>query len=406
MSVKVEIGFSATAPSGLFTLDDPVKGVLDSVYVLDGVTWTEVTQFATHISLNRGKSRELDRFEAASLTVDFNNKGREFDPTYVLSPYYGQIVPRKPVRYSVDGYIEFVGVIDDWNLSYKIDGDSSASLTAYDGFTSFTGQVLTPQTYSSQLSGDRIKTILTDPNVNWGLTRTRIDDGTHLLQGDTVVSGQDVLAYINNIENSEFGLFFIDRQGNAVWKQAYAFLDTSSAPIFSDNGTGIGYDDVSVIYGSELLYNQAILTRAGGSAVFTGNEYVSQGTYGIRTLTIDGLLNNSDSDVENLAAFYVNNYKDPEYRFEWLQFPLHSMSPANRGVMLATDIGDFVQIIFTPNRIGDSISLYAQVIGVEHTADFNGEHLVTLKFQKFNNAWFTLDDPVFGKLDFNNRLGF
>jgi hypothetical protein len=401
MAVVVEIGFNANTAGQLFTLDDLTKGVLDSAYVLDGVTWTDVTAYATSISTNRGKSRELDRFNAGSLNVVFNNKGRLFDPTYTSSPYYGQIVPRKPVRYSVDGLVQFVGVIDDWNLSYTIDGDSNASLTAYDGFTSFSNQTLSPQTYTSQLSGDRIKAILSDPNVGWGLTNINIDAGKQMLQADTVASGVDALGYINTVEDTEFGMFFIDRQGNATWKQVDQ-ISSSTPPVFSDTGVGIGYSDVQIVYGSELLYNQIVLSRVSGGTA-TANALVSQASYGIRNMTLSGLLNTSDNSLAILSAYYANSFKDPEYRFESLEFPLHKMSPTDRAVLLAMDIGDTATVIFTPNNIAPSISKSAQVIGVDHNTTFHGEHVVKLKFQTNNRlvnyGVFILDDPISGVLD-------
>lgn len=402
---KVEIGFDATSANATFTLDDAVKGLLDSSYVLGDIVWSDVTQYATNINVSRGKSRELDRFQAGSLTVSFNNKGRVFDPTYASSPYYGQIVPRKSVRYSADGVMQFVGVIDDWDLSYSVDGNSVASLTAYDGFTRFTNQVLTAQTYPSELSGSRINRILSDANVAWSADSRAIDAGSTTLQGDTVASGVDALSYINTVESTEFGLFFVDRLGRASFKQRNRVSTSATPPVFADNGSGIGFNDVQVVYGSELLFNQGIFTRANSTTVATANDYVSQNTYGIRNTTVDGLLLNNDTDLANYASFYINFYSQPEYRFEFLSFPLHDMSDTNKQVLLNLDIGDVCQIVFTPNNVPPAISVYAQIIGVTHSSSILGEHIMGLRFQNYTQGGFTLDDAVFGLLDLN-KLGY
>jgi hypothetical protein len=155
---------------------------------------------------------------------------------------------------------------------------------------------------------------------------------------------------------------------------------------------------IQVVYGSELLYNQASLTRLNG-ATAVGNEYTSQAAYGVRALTQTGLLHSTDSALANLAAMTVNQYKSPEFRFEQVDFALHDMSVANRATLLALDIGSVVQIQFTPNNLPPAISKYAQVIGVGHSADFGNRHIMSLKFQTLDVATFILDDAVFGLLD-------
>jgi hypothetical protein len=53
---KVFIAFDLTAAGGsYFTLDDTVKGKLNSVYFLGGEILTDVTQYVASVSTNRGK---------------------------------------------------------------------------------------------------------------------------------------------------------------------------------------------------------------------------------------------------------------------------------------------------------------------------------------------------------------
>jgi hypothetical protein len=395
----VELGFDENGPGNWFILDNPTRGLLDgSTYVLSGATYYDVTQYVTSISMTRGKNRELDRFNAGNFSATFRNRNRYFDPTYINSPFYGQIVPRRAMRYSVDGVVQFSGVVDDWDLSYTIDGDNQAVVQAYDAFTKLANQTLTGGTATVELSGTRIGKILDDPKVNWGFAGRNIDAGNETLQADVIASTQDVLSYINIIENTEPGLFFIDRAGNATWKQRNSSYTTSNVPVIADDGSGIPYVGIQVVYGSELLYNQASLTRLNGATAI-GNEYTSQAAYGVRNITQTGLLHSTDSALANLAALTVNQYKNPEFRFEQIDFALHDLSVANRATLLNLEIGSVVRIQFTPNQLPPAISKYAQVIGVSHSADFGNRHVMSLKFQTLDVATFILNDAVFGLLD-------
>jgi hypothetical protein len=114
---KVYIGFTLPAGGGVsFTLNDTTKGKLDSIYVLGGDVLTDVTNYVASVSVNRGKSRELDRYTAGNVSVTLHNDSRTFDPFNTASPYYGNIVPRKPIVIETNGDRVFTGFIDDWNL--------------------------------------------------------------------------------------------------------------------------------------------------------------------------------------------------------------------------------------------------------------------------------------------------
>ena len=82
-----------------FTLDDSIKGVLDSPdYVLDGSTeFASVIDGATGISVFRGRRDIGDQFTAGTMSFDLNDTftGGIFNPFDTQSPYYDtdQAVP-------------------------------------------------------------------------------------------------------------------------------------------------------------------------------------------------------------------------------------------------------------------------------------------------------------------------
>lgn len=399
----VEIGFDLTGNSGApyFTLDDPVKGVLDNaLYGLGGVVFYDVTQYIKSFSVNRGKNRQLDRFNTGTLKVSLTNLNRYFDPLYTASPFYGQIVPRREVRVKSNGNYVYFGVIDDWDLSYDISGNSVASFSAYDGFGLLAGQTLTAGTATVQLSGARINAVLNDPGVAWSTTARQISAGGQTLQADVITVGTDAVSYINTIEASEPGIFFFAKNGDAVWKDRTSVVASSSAVVLADDGTGIPYHDVQVNYGSELLYNQAEISRnAGGTAI--ADDLSSQATYGIRTYNQTGLLMNTDADLGQLAVYIVSQYAQPEYRFSDVVISLPKLSTADQNTILGLDIGSVCRIKFTPNKVGSAIDKYAEVIGVSHSVTPDN-HIVTFNFQTLDYAYLVLNDSVTGLLDLNS----
>lgn len=401
---KVEIGFDESGPGNWFTLDDPIAGVLDNTsYVLSGASYYDVTQYVTSVSINRGKNRELDRFNAGSLNVAFNNQNRYFDPTNASSPFYGQIVPRREVRVTAGTVVQFYGLVDDWNLDYNISGLSTASMTAFDGISLLAGQTLTAGTATSQLSGARINAVLSDPGVNWPTGTRAIDAGGQTLQADVIPASTNVMTYINTIEQTEPGIFFIDKSGNATFKDRSASYASSSAVLLSDDGTGIPYNEVQVNYGSELLFNQAEMSRAsGGTAV--ADDLLSQSVYGVRTLTQTGLLMSTDAALGQLAIYTVAQYAQPEYRFSSVQIVMPKLTGTQQNTILGLEIGSVCRIKFKPNNTGTTIDKYASVIGISQNITA-ANHVVNLSFQTIDYAYLVLDDTAVGLLDYNT-LGF
>ena len=77
---------------------------------------------------------------------------------------------------------------------------------------------------------------------------------------------------------------------------------------------------------------------------------------------------------------------------------LRGLSDTQVADVLGIEIGDQVDVTFTPNRIPPAVSIRNRVIGVSHDIGID-QHLVTFNFEKLQFTFFVLDDPVFGKLD-------
>jgi hypothetical protein len=394
----VEIGFDLVgANANLLTLDNPVKGKLnDPAYPLGGQIFYDVTDKVKSIATRRGKNRQLDEFDGGLANVVFDNNDRTFDPEYVNSPYYGQIIPKRAIRIFSGGNPVFQGVIDDWNLSYDPGGFSEASAAASDAFTLFNTQTLPAGTATAQKSGQRVNAILDLPDVDWSTQEREIETGLTTLGADVFSQDTNVLEYLRTVARSEPGNLFIGRDGKVV------FTDRNAAPTagevtLSDDGTGIPYQGMKVVYGSELLYNEIVIgSLAAGTVV--AQDLASIADYGVLNLTQTGLLMSDPTYVQNLAIYYASKYSQPEYRFESVDIVIDELSDAQQQAILGLEIADFVTIKFTPNGIAPAIEKIAEIIRIDD--DITPEsHVVSLGFATLDYFLLVLDDPEFGKLD-------
>lgn len=401
MAVKVELGFSGEGV-GLpyFTLDDPVLGVLDNpdAFLGIGEIFVDVSSYFKALSINRGKSRELDRYQAGQASIVFDNTSRVFDPTFTASPFFGQIVPKRQVRITVDNIVQYLGVVEDWNISYEPTINSNASLQAFDSFSYFANAELGTASYPIEDTSVRLNNLL--DTIGWSTAQRMIDSTSAELQAQTIQSASYALPVLQNIAISEPGDLFIAKNGDlALVGRNKGF--SSGGVVFSDAGTAIPYKTISAIYGSELLYNVANVSSSAGTAFSTATSSVA--SFGQRTLTQETLLS-TENQLQELADFLVIRYSNPEFRFEGITIDLKAISTPQRADVLDLELGDIVLLEFTPSNIPPKIERYGKIIGISLVVSPDSEEL-RLQLQSTQGALLTLDDPVFGKLDNNNVLG-
>jgi len=401
----VQLGLDLSALGGpFFTLDDPIQGQLDDAdWPLSGIFFYDVTDRVRTLGVNRGKSRQLDKFTAGAARIELNNNDRAFDPENSASPFFGQIIPKRTIKIETANQPVFYGQVEDWNLSYDISGLSTTTADCVDDFARVAQSSLTAHTAIVESTGDRINAVLDRPEVNWPLSLRDIDNGQATLQADVVELGENVLEYLQLVTQSEPGSLFMSKDGKFVFKDRSFAPVSTDLVLFSDDGAGIGFQEINIMYGSELLYNKIIIEREnGGTAI--ADDLPSQELYGQQTLSLDGLLNNDDSQIQDIADYLLGQYKEPEYRFESIGFVLENLQVDEQLKILDLEIGDVVQVKFTPNGVGSQIDKYAAIIRIDHEVRPK-QHRVVFGFQTLDTAGFILDDVVFGILD-TGQLGF
>lgn len=395
---KVEIGFDFSEQAGaeFAKLDDAFYGILDAPQtILGGAIYQDVTPKVVQYSISRGKSRQLDRYGAGQLNVTLNNNDRIFDPLYTSSPYAGQIIPKRSVRVTSNDVVQVETVIDDWDLNYEPSGNSYAIIKSSDAFAQLANQSLTAGTATAQQTGERVTAILQNAGVQWPLDRIDAETGQQALQADVISDGTNALAYLQTVTESEPGELFISKSGDVTFLDRNA--EAAGTPlIFADDGSGIPYQQLAVVYGAELLYNQIVVTRLNGGTA-TASDVTSQERYGIQNLTRSDLPLDNDTSAQNLADYLIAQYKDPEYRFESIEIEIIELDEATQTQILELELGDFVQIKFTPNNVPPQIDRYAEVIRIAQRVT-ETSHRITLGLGSTEGEFWRLSDLVFGRI--------
>jgi hypothetical protein len=395
---KVEIGFDFSEQAGaeFAKLDDAFYGILDAPQtILGGAIYQDVTPKVVQYSISRGKSRQLDRFQAGKVDVTLDNNDRIFDPLYLTSPYAGQIIPKRSVRVTSNDVIQAETVIDDWDLSYEPSGNSYAIIKSSDAFAQFANQSLSGGTATAQQTGERVTAILQNSGVQWPLDRIDAETGQQALQADVIEDGTNALSYLQIVTESEPGLLFVSKSGDVRFLDRNA--ESAGTPIiFADDGTGIPYQNLSVVYGAELLYNEVVVTRDNGGTA-TASDITSQNQYGIQNLTRSNLPLDNDTSAQNLADYLITQYSEPEYRFEAIEIEIIDLDDATQTSILDLELGDFVRVKFTPNNVPPQIDRYAEVIRIAQRVT-ETSHKVTLGLGSTDGEFWRLSDLVFGRL--------
>lgn len=376
-----------------FTLDDAIKGVLDNTTYTLALAFTDITEYVFSVGVKRGRNRDLSRFSAGSMTVQLRNNDRTFDPLNTASPFYGQILPRRRMRVWVDQIITYVGFIEFWDFSYDVSGESLVSVSVNDAFTVLAQQELIEAAVSEQLTGARVNTILNNSGVAWSTADRDVDTGYSTLAAGTATG--NALQYLQTVETSENGLLFIGKAGDVVFRGRNVTPNTVGILEFADDGTGIPYVEANVNYGTDLMVNRAVVEYPGGTAIATNDPSIA--SYGIIEETLDTLLSSS-TQAQDFADYFVGKYGQPEYRFDTLRVSLDGLTDSQKADLLLREIGDLVQVTFTPNQIGSPIVRLGQITKLEHSIGVD-RHDVIVGLTSVDFVGLILDDDVFGILD-------
>ena len=419
----VDVGFLVNG----FTLDNPVKGVLDNTtYVLDGNTqFASVAEGTLNVSMKRGRADENDAITNGTMSFTLNDTLADgvFNPfdDDPSNPYYDQaagvpgLAPGRIVqliRYDNSNNPEllFVGFIVNYDYKFTLGGLDTVTVFCVDNMYRLAQTFIPGQNPSKEYTGDRIEWVLDLPEVDYpGGSARDIAPGTVELGGSTqyaIPDGQNVKAYFDQItQTAERGRIFIDREGVLVSQDRIGFVIGPAVADFRDDGTGISFRDLSIAFRAEDIINRVeVVDKKGDDEI--AEDLISQATYFIKTLFIGDSLIDNATQAADLADYLL--YPNPLPRFDSLETWFGSLTASQRDSVAILELGDFVTIEKdiliggTANPFGQDLSIE----GVEHRVDFDRGHSVRIYTSPATPVFdLLLDDPVYGRLDENNVLG-
>ena len=388
----VDVGFLVDG----FVLDDSVKGVLDNTtYVLDGSTsFASVIDGTTSIRVKRGRQDTTDSNAVGTMTftLDDTRAGGVFNPfdNDPSNPYYDQaqgvpgLAPGRAVKLIRDDDLGnpetlFVGIIANYDLNFSLGGQTSVTVLCADNAYKLAQTSIAAHTPVVEMAGDRINDILDRPEVDYPTGAARsIASGTVDLGDYPIAEGTNVKAYFDSImQTAEQGRFFMARDGVLTTQNRIGVTISNPSVVFSDDGTGVGYRDLSIAFDADDIVNRVTVTPVGGTTE-TDEDTASQAKYFVRSLDISNSLLDLQADALTLAGYLLNG--EPEARFTAVETPFAALSASDRDDVAILDIGDTIEITRTI-PLGNTTTTITQelsVEGIEHAIDISSGHVVRL----------------------------
>lgn len=406
-----------------FTLDDAVKGGLDNPdYVLDGTTqFASVLESTQSIAVKRGRRDIGDTFSAGTMSFEILDVSGIFNPFDENSPFYdaNQNVPGlapmrevKLIRYDIADNPEllFRGFVINYDYNFQLGGLDSVTVFCADQFYLLSQTYMDDFNPSAELSGARINTVLSLPEVDFPTGASRdIATGTVELGHDAaydVPAGTNVLTYVSQInDTAEFGRVFMSRDGVFTFQNRIG--NTLSGPVadFHDDGTGIPYFGLGISFEADAVINRSVVTGLDGTTS-TAENATSIATYFIQTSSITNSLLHEQTSIDTAASYLLN--PDPEPRFTSVETAFMALTTAQRDTVAIIDIGDTVSIEKTfPSGVGTTqLAQELSVEGIEHYLDISSGHRVLISTAPTTVVYeLILNDAQYGTLDTLNALG-
>jgi hypothetical protein len=334
----------------------------------------DVSNQVSKIDTRKERNLFQDKYLSGTATVRIIDENGDWNPQNTSSPYYPNLVPLRSIQisanYSSTNYPIFKGYITEYLYTYPKDQEIGyVDLICSDGFkllfnsnvTTVTGQA------AGQDTGTRIDKIL--DTVGWPVSQRSIQTGNTTCVADPATTRTGLTA-VQTAEFTEQGAFYVDKAGNAVFKNRQFVYDAQAAtPTEFSNAVGstdINYAGIVFAHDDKTIVNQATVTRIGGTAqTFSDATSVSQ--YFLHSITADQMLMQTDANALALATAYVTTRKDTTIRIESISLDLVTLG-YGAGIVAALDLDYFDTMEITNvNVSGTTIVKKLQCQGISHS---------------------------------------
>lgn len=367
----------------------------------------EITAESFAVNVRRGRSLESETFGPGGGIIRVRNYQANFNPYFLASTdalllesgdnlllengdrlllesgngtgvgSYGEIKLGRKVVVKDGAVTVFTGFVEDFDFEYDSDGRAEAILTVRDALATLGATDLKAWAPSQQLTGARVTALLDRSEVGFpsGASARDIATGTQpLMAGQTSYSfetrvttygagsvqyGTNALQELQRINRAEAGRLFVDASGKLVFSDRYAAFGVASSASFDDTGTNLPFHGIDIRFGTELLHFSVSATRDGASSEQTATNSALVTEYaalGVRHLSLPSLPLNSDPHALGLAQFLLNRFAQFKAVISGLTVKLGGLSSVDRATVAGLDIGDVVNVTWTPTGTTGAVS--------------------------------------------------
>lgn len=341
----------------------------------DVTEWVDVTSAVRTMTYDRGRNFELDQFQAGTLAAVLSTNDGRFSPANTTGPYFGYLIPMRPVRWVVEWegvtYSRFRGFVESWEPSTRADGrDLITTLRATDAFKAARYAEVSG-TFAPALTGTRVAALVGGiPGVDVRTTGT----GTQVQQQETYTNA-DPVSKAQEAAFAENGLVYCDGDGAIRFDDRNYRLINEQTPRITF-GVAAGeepYTNPVYVYTDEQIYTETRLTAEGGTEQVSENA-AAKSAYGRRVLsgTLNVQVSVGDSTPDNAWAatygnYLLNRFSQPTIRLTELTCSPYATSTLWPKV-IATTLGSRLMVRRVESFSGSPVTV-SQPVFVERISE-------------------------------------
>ena len=355
-------------------------GILGTNILADSASViVDVSNQIDAITTRRGRNAEADQFQTGTCSLRIVDQTGDFNSQNTSSLFFGLLDPMRKLQISATHngvtYPIFSGFITGYQTLTPQESNDNVSycvITAVDAFRLLQNAQITTVagTSAGQLSGARIDDILDE--IDWPAEMRDIDAGLTTMQADPGTA-RTALAACQTVATSEYGAFYVDATGSFVFQdRALTSSSVSATPtVFTDNGgPGLLYFDAGWVLNDVLIYNQANITRTGGTTQ-VATDAASIAKYFLHSYTQSDLLMQTDTVALDYALAYVASRAETTVRCDAIVLDLYTEN-YDAGIAAALSLDYFDPITVTTTQPGSSsLTKTLQIFGVAMTINPN-----------------------------------
>ncbi len=403
--INAVINFS-TGPSfaQAMIIDEGILGT--NVLADSSAVIVDVSNQVERVEIIRGRNAQADQFQTGTLSLRIVDQNGDFNPQNPSSPYYELLDPMRKVlisaTYAGNTYPMFSGFITSYTTSTPLNATDVVytTISAVDAFRLAQNAQISTVTGANagDLSGTRINQILNE--IDWPDSMRDVDAGLTTMQADPGTARTSLNA-MQVITTSEYGALYVDAYGSFVFQDRSVTTESiaGTPTVFNDNGTDIPYANALWRLDDTLVYNQATVTRLGGTAQVASNA-ASIAKYFVHSYNQQDLLMQTDAVALDYAQAYVASRAETSIRCDAIELDLYTAN-YSAGITAALELDFFDPITITTNQPGAStLTKTLQVFGVRHYVTPNTWRTTFTTLEPVIDG-FILDSTLYGVLDIN-----